>query len=124
MALLGSWERGITLMRSAMERNPNHLPHVYHGLWADHLRRGEYEEAYRAALEYRDPTFFWRSLMRACSLGHLRRTNEARAEVTELLRQKPSFPDRGRILIGRYIKAEDLQERVAEGLRKAGLVLR
>jgi len=46
---------------------------------ADHLRRGEDEEAYRAALECRDPAY--------------------------------------------YIKPAELQERVVEGLRKAGLTL-
>ena len=44
MALSGDWERGMALMRDAMERNPYCLPHVKHGLWADHLRRGEFEQ--------------------------------------------------------------------------------
>jgi tetratricopeptide (TPR) repeat protein/TolB-like protein len=123
LALSGDWERGIAIVKSAMERNPHHLPHVYHGLWADNLRRGQLEEAYKAALDYRDATFFWRSLMRASCLGHLGRTKEARVEVAELLRQKPDFPARARVLIGRYIKPEELRERVVEGLRKAGLPL-
>ena len=124
LALLGDWDRGIAMVRRAMERNPHHMMQCYVGLWADHLRRGEFDEAYRAALEYRDPTFFWRSLMRASCLGHLGREGEARSQVVELLEQKPSFEERGRILIGHYIKPVELQERVAEGLRKAGLNLR
>jgi hypothetical protein len=59
--------------------------------------------------------------MRACCLGHLGRSSEARVELAELLKQKPSFPERGRILVGTYIKPLELQERVFEGLRKAGL---
>ena len=123
MVLLGDAERGIALLRNAMERNPHYLPHAHFGLWADHLRRGELEEAYQAALQYRDATFFWRSLMRACCLGLLGRTTEAQGEVAELLRQRPSFAERGRILIGHYIKPVELQERVAEGLRQGGLAL-
>jgi len=123
MALLGDWERGIALVRGAIERNPHHLPHAYFALWADHLRRGEFEQAYTAALEYRDPTFFWRSLMRACCLGHLGRTSEAQAIAAELLSEKPGFEKRGRILIGRYIKPVELQECVVDGLKKAGLKL-
>ena len=106
-----------------MERNPHHLPHVSLSLWADHLRRGEHEPAYQVALAYRDPAFFWRFLMQACSLGHLGRIDEARAQVSELLRAKPTFPARGRFLIGCFIKPDDLRERVVEGLRKAGLTL-
>ncbi len=123
MALAGDWERGVALMRDAMERNPYCLPHVQHGLWADHLRRGEFEQAYVAALEYRDSTFFWRALMTACCLGHLGRASEAQASVAELQRTKPDFPQRGRTLIGYYIKSEELRERIMEGLRKAGVVL-
>ena len=106
-----------------MARNPYYFPQVSVGLWADHLRRGELEQAYQVALDYRDPTFFWRSLMRACSLGHLGRLDEARAHVSELLREKPAFPARGRVLIGRLVKPDDLQERVVTGLRKAGLTI-
>jgi adenylate cyclase len=123
MALAGDWERGVTLMRDAIERNPYCLPHVQHGLWADHLRRGEFEQAYVAALEYRDSTFFWRALMTACCLGHLGRASEAQASVAELQRTKPDFPQRGRTLIGYYIKSTELLERIVEGLGKAGLVL-
>ena len=99
------------------------MPVAHHALWADHLRRGEIEEAYQEALRYRDGAFFWRGLMRACCLGHLGRLDEARAEVAGLVRPKPDFARRGRILIGRLLKLPELQARVAEGLAKAGLAL-
>jgi len=123
LALLGEWERGVALIRRSMARNANHIPVTAHALWANHLRLGEFEEAYQAALLYRDPTFFWRALMRACCLGHLGRIAEAKLEVAELLQRKPEFRSRGRVLIGRHIKFPDLFERVVEGLRKAGLRL-
>jgi len=92
-------------------------------MWADCLRRGDFERAYVAALEYRDQTFFWRELMIACCLGHLGRLDEAQLSAAELLRIKPQFPQRGRTLIGYYIKSEELRERVVAGLHKAGLTL-
>jgi adenylate cyclase len=124
MALLGDWERGIALARTAVERNPHCLAHVSVGLWADHIRRGEFEEAHRVALDYRDGTFFWRALMRACCLGHLGRPSEAAVEAAELLRQKPDFGARGITLIGRLIKFPDLASRIVEGLARAGVELR
>jgi adenylate cyclase len=124
LAMVGDWERGIALARRAVDRNPHFLPLICVAFWADHLRRGELEQAHRAALELRDPIFFWRPMMRACALGHLGRRDEASAEVAELMDRKPDFPERGRVLIGRYVKFPDLMERVAEGLAKAGLVLR
>jgi adenylate cyclase len=123
LALAGDWQHGMRVMHDAMQRNPYCQSHVNHGLWADHLRRGEIEAAHVAALGYLDSGFFWRALMISCSLGHLGRPSEAQASVTELLQAKPQFPERGRTLIGHLIKPLELRETVIEGLRKAGLEL-
>ena len=123
LALLGEWERGTAIVRAAIARNPHSMPLARIALWADHVRRGEFERAHQEALLYHDPVFFWRGLMRACCLGHLRRLEEARVEVAELLRTKPDFAERGRTLIGRFLKAPELQARVEDGLAKAGLAL-
>jgi hypothetical protein len=123
MTLCGEWERGPDLVRRALTRNPHVIPVAHHALWLAHLHRGEMEVAYQAAQQYRDPTFFLRAMMRACSLGHLGRREEARLEVAGLLAQKPDFASRGRTLIGRHVKFPDLLESVVEGLAKAGLVL-
>jgi len=123
MTLLGEWERGPALVRRALTHNPHVIPIAHHALWLAHFQRGEIEEAYQAALQHRDPTFYLRALTRACSLGHLGRLAEARVEVAELLATKPDFARRGRTLIGRLIKFPDLLERVVDGLEKAGLAL-
>ena len=39
----------------------------------------------------------------------------------ELLALRPDFPERGRLLVRRYVKFEELVDRIAEGLRAAGL---
>jgi tetratricopeptide (TPR) repeat protein len=123
MTLAGEWERGPQVVRRALTRNPHVIPVAHHALWLAHLRRGEVEEAHQAALQYRDPTFYLRAMMRACSLGHLGRRDEASPQVAELLASKPDFPSRGRALIGRLVKFPDLVERVVDGLGKAGLAL-
>ena len=106
------------MIRRSIERNPGHIPVALHALWADHLRRGELEEAYDVALRFSDSTFFWRALMRAASLGLLGRKAEAKREAAELLRQKPDFAKRGRTLIGRYIKFPELHARIVERPRQ------
>jgi adenylate cyclase len=123
MTLVGEWERGLELVRRALTRNPHVIPVAHHALWLAHLRRGAIEDAYQAALQHRDPTFYLRAMTRACCLGHLGRLEEARVEVAELLAKKPDFPSRGRALVARMIKFPDLLERVVDGLRKAGLPL-
>jgi hypothetical protein len=120
-ALTGDWDQGVSLMLSAMDRNPYCQPCVSHGLWADAMRRRDFDAAHAAALDYRDPNFFWRELMLTSSLGHLGRTEDAHASAAELLRAKPQFVHRGRRLIGHYIKSDDLRATIFEGLGKAGV---
>jgi tetratricopeptide (TPR) repeat protein len=122
LTMLGDWDRGRDVSRTALERNPHCLPHVRFGLWADHLRRGEFGEAHQAALEYRDPTFL-RAAMRASCLGLLGRTEDGRSEVGEILSRKPDFAERGRILLGYHIKFPEVMDRVVEGLKRSGLEL-
>jgi tetratricopeptide (TPR) repeat protein len=123
LTLLGDEPRGPEIIRTALRRNPHCLPNATMGLWFHHLRRGEVEIAYQYALEFRDPTFFWRGVMRASCLGLLGRRSDAAAEVADILERKPDFPVRGHILIGHYIKFPDVMGRVVEGLAKAGLKL-
>lgn len=40
--------------------------------------------------------------------------------IQELLKLKPDFPSHGRILIGHYIKFDEIIERTIEGLRIVG----
>ena len=120
-ALVGDWDQGVSLMLSAMDRNPYCQPCVSHGLWADAMRRHDFDAAHAAALDYRDPNFFWRELMLTSSLGHLGRTEDAHASAGELLRAKPQFFHRGRRLIGHYIKSDELRATIFEGLGKAGV---
>ena len=123
LVLVGSWERGEATCRAALARNPHCLPHVLFGLWVCHLRRGEFEAAHGLALEYRDPTFFWRSVMRASSLGLLGREAEARSEGVALLGHKPDFQERGRALISHHIKFPEVMEPIVLGLARAGVRL-
>jgi adenylate cyclase len=123
LAVLGDGDRGAAMIRDARRRNPYCLPIGSFGLWYDHLRRGDVEAAYQAALENRDPLFFWRSLMRASCLGLLGRTAEAEVEVAELLRAKPDFETRGRRLIGYYVKPAEMMDRIVDGLARAGVTL-
>src|SRR5688572_778089 len=123
LALCGDWDQGVAQMRSARDRNPYCQPCVSHGLWADAMRRGDFESAYASALDYRDPNFFWRELMLTSSLGQLGRTEDAHAGAAELLRAKPQFAHRGRRLIGHYIKTDELRATIFQGLNNAGVAI-
>jgi TolB-like protein len=121
MTLLGEWERGPALIRKAMQFNPYYKPVVHYALWLNYLRQEEYKRAHLETQSLRRPLIFWDPLAKAATLGLLGRYEEGRQFAESLLKIKPDFPSRGRILIKHYIKFEDLVERVIDGLQKVGL---
>jgi TolB-like protein len=119
--LLGEWERGPTLLKRAIRSNPYCRPFAHYGLWLDGFRQEEYDQAYLETLNLRMTGNFWEPLAQAATLGQLGRTEEAEKAAATLRELKPDFPNRGRALIGHYIKFEAILERIVEGLRKAGV---
>lgn len=121
LTLLGEWERGTAMIRKIIRINPYYLFTVHHALWLDWFRQGEYAKAYRETLNFNRPGLFWEPMMKAATLGHLDRVDEGKKNVGQLLELKPDFPKRARILIGHYIKFDDIIESILAGLRKSGL---
>ncbi len=67
------------------------------------------------------PRPFWDHLARASSLGLLGNIEDGRKSANELLKLKPDFKERGRILIEHYIKFDDIVKRIIDGLRAVGV---
>ncbi len=121
LTLLGEWERGTALIKKVIRRNPYYRPSVHYALWLDCVRQKDYEQAYLETLGLKSQAVFWYSLTKASTFGLLGRLEEGEKFVKKLLEQKPDFPSRGRVLIGHYIKFEEIAERVFKGLNKVGL---
>jgi tetratricopeptide (TPR) repeat protein len=121
LTLCGDWERGVQLSRKAVRLNPFHLPVVHAGLWLDALRRNDFEEAYWQSLKFSPQDLFWQPLMETVSLALLGRLEEARHAFARVLQLKPDFSEHCEWLVRRYIKSDELVQRVQDGLRLAGL---
>ncbi|MBW1784090.1 MAG: hypothetical protein JRL30_25545 [Deltaproteobacteria bacterium] len=121
MMLYGEWESGLALLEKGMTLNPYHPSWFHLAPFVDYYRRGAYQEALAEALKFNYPDLFWDPLMRAASLGQLGRLDEARSALGELFKLEPNFRGQGRRLISRYVKVDDLIDRIIEGLKKVGL---
>jgi adenylate cyclase len=88
----------------------------------DYYHHGEYENAYTEALNFNFPELYLDPMMRAAALGQLERQKKAKTALSQLLKLEPNFATRGRLLIGRYVKVEEIIDAIFEGLNKAGLV--
>jgi hypothetical protein len=121
MALAGGWERGVNWIEKAIKLNPYYRSWVRHAVCFNWFRVRNYEKAYRESLHFMMPKLFWDPLLKASACGHLGRIEEGQVCVQALLALKPDFAQRGRILIGRYVKFEDIVDRIIEGLGKLGM---
>jgi tetratricopeptide (TPR) repeat protein len=121
-ALTGEWIRGVNWIQKAIKLNPYYRPWVRHALCLNWFRVGNYEKAYRESLHFIMPESHWDQLLKAAACGHLGKIEEGQAYVRALLALKPDFAKRGRVLIGRYVKFEDIANRIIEGLGKLGLL--
>jgi adenylate cyclase len=121
IAFAGKWERGIALVRKgfALSRNPPGW--MYWPTTVYYYNKGEYEQALVEALNMKLPGFFVNHYLLAATYAQLGRKQEAHAAVDDLLGVFPNFGVDGRThLRGWYWEAE-LEERLVDGLRKAGL---
>lgn len=121
MILSGEWERGIALAKRSIRLNPYYRPVVHYALWVDCLRRKKYKDAYLETMGFNRPALFWYPLAKAATLGLLGRYEEGEKFVKKLLDLKPDFQSKGRVLIGNYIKFEEIAERIIEGLGCVGI---
>ncbi len=118
MAYAGEWERGVTWIEKAMRLNPYYRPWVQHAVCINWFRKENYDKAYRETSHFISPTLFWEPLLKAAACGHLGAIDKGQACAKALLALKPDFGKRGRILLGRLIKFEDILDRIIEGLEK------
>ena len=121
LTLFGDWKRGPALIKKAIDANPHYSSIVHYSLWVDWVRQEDYEKAYLETLNFRTPSLFWDPLLKASVLGQLGRIEEGRRAVEVLLKLKPDFANRGRLLISHYIKFDDILSQIIEGLNQVGL---
>ena len=125
LTLCGEWDLGPELAQKAIKLNPYHRDIAHDALWLNYLRQEEYDLAYiEACSRKRYSTLFWDSLIRASTCGLMGKTEEGQKFLQNLLLLRPDFPNNGRKLVSRFVKFQDLSERILTGLRISGLKIR
>ena len=124
MTVMGDWERGNDLIKKVMQLKQFYGNYVHYRLWVNCMRQKDYAGAYHETLRLNAPVFFWDKIVTASSLGLLGNIEDGRKAAAQLLKLKSDFAARGRILIGHYIKFEDIVEQVVEGLKAVGVEVR
>ena len=119
LAFLGRAEEGIEVIQEAMRLNPRYPEWYLWGLSNGYYAARRYEEAIVAFQRFQNHTVDSRSLL-AASYAQLGRTEEAQAEVAEVLELDPEFSSAHWAEIWPYKNQAD-RDHYLDGLRKAGL---
>jgi TolB-like protein len=117
----GEYERGLELMSEAIKLDPYYFWNMNIGFCFYYLSHKEYDEAFLWAEKINRRALLWDPLLRASTLGHLGRNQEASGVVEELMTLSPNFTERARIIIDAFLLDKDLQNTIIQGLVKAGI---
>jgi adenylate cyclase len=120
-AYAGEWEAGIALLEKAMALNPYHPGWYYLPLAFHRYRERDYEGALKEALKVDMPGYWPNHMTLAAVYGQLGRWEEAGAALERVLQLFPSFEERAREELGKWLFEKEVLEHMLEGLEKAGL---
>lgn len=123
LILSGAWERGVPLAEKAIKTNPYYRPALHDALWVHYLRENRLDLAYQEAMHGKRHWNFWNPLLKTATFGLMGQVEQAQQHLGQLLLMRPDFPSCGRVLIRKFIKFEEIAERIEKGLITAGAVL-
>jgi TolB-like protein/Tfp pilus assembly protein PilF len=121
LAYSGAWDRGLEVLRHAMQPNPHYPGWLHFPFYSDHYLRREYAEALQRAKQINMPRFAKLHLCLAAVAGQLGLRDEARAAFEALSRIDASSHDDGyarRHFAFWLWKEADIDHQL-EGVRKA-----
>ena len=121
LCLLGNLDEGLSLVRKAMDLNPQHPGWCHFALCHDHYIRGEYIRAIDHVRFIETPDWFWPHAIQAilyAKLGNEKGVADSRANV---LRLYPDFPENAEKECRKWFRQEEDLEKYLDGLKEAKL---
>jgi TolB-like protein/Flp pilus assembly protein TadD len=120
LAYSGDWDRGLAIVRRAMELNPHHPGWYHFPIAYSYYRQSDYRSALENALKINMPGYVWFHVLLAAIYGQLGDEKRAAVSLRALGEVMPDFGQIARQQCSRWLD-DELADHVLEGLRKAGL---
>ncbi|MCF8474095.1 MAG: hypothetical protein K9G26_05295 [Emcibacter sp.] len=122
LCLLGKLDEGLSLVKKAMELNPQHPSWCRFALCHDYYIRGQYKKAIEQVRIIETPNWFWPHALQAiiyAKLGQKQNMIESRENV---LRLYPDFPKNAEKECRKWFRREEDLMKYIDGLQEANLV--
>lgn len=119
--VMGDWDRGLPLVRRAIELSPVH-PGWYHmGPAVHYFLQGDYAAAKVEMRKGQMPGFFWYHAILIAILGEMGDKDGVASELTQLLETYPNFAENALAEIGIWQFHKEMIDKLIAGWRAAGL---
>ncbi|PCJ36087.1 MAG: hypothetical protein COA93_01955 [Alphaproteobacteria bacterium] len=122
LCLLGKLDEGLSLVKKAMDLNPQHPGWCRFALCHDHYIRGDYHKAIEQVRFIETPDWFWPHALQAILYAKLGHKKEAEISRENVLRLYPGFPKNAEKECRKWFRREEDFIKYLDGLRGAGLV--
>jgi adenylate cyclase len=122
-SLRTQWDKGLPLVQQAFARNPAQPGQYRIAPFLHHYINGRYDEAMAEARKIEVPGVIYNHIALAMAYARLGRTDEADAEVDQILAIDPAYGDHVIADLQKRNVHPDLIRAVVDGLRKAGLTV-
>ncbi len=121
LCLMGKLNEGLSLVRKAMELNPQHPGWCRFALCHDHYIRGEYDQAIDQVRFIETPDWFWPHALQAIIYAKLGKMKDAAQARRNVLRLYPDFVRNAEKECGKWFRREEDLEKYLTGLKQADL---
>jgi len=116
----GEYERGVKILKESLNFFP-WISSIAFSLY--HFHRKEFQESWNWAEKVDMPLIPWVNLIKAASMAHLGKLDQAKKEIEILLVLKPDITILGRPYMDSFLLDESLVDNIIAGLEKIGLVI-
>ncbi|VAW03969.1 hypothetical protein MNBD_ALPHA01-1326 [hydrothermal vent metagenome] len=121
LCLLGKLDQGLSLVRKAMELNPQHPGWCRFALCHDHFIRGEYTRAIEQVRHIETPDWFWPHALQAILYAALENKKGVKDSRANVLRLYPDFPENAEKECRKWFRREEDLMKYLDGLKEANL---
>lgn len=121
LCLLGKMDQGLSLVRKAMNLNPQHPGWCRFALCHDHFVRGAYAQALDQVRVIETPDWFWPHALQAILHANLNQETEATRARDNVLRLYPDFVDNAEKECRKWFRRDEDLLKYLDGLRRANL---
>jgi TolB-like protein/tetratricopeptide (TPR) repeat protein len=119
ICLLGYWGEGMETVEKAMSVSSTYPSWFNIAPFLNAYRNEEYEEALSYALKIHTPHIFHAPMARCVCFAQLGDSEKAKKELEELVKRYPTFMEKGKEVLSRYLVSEEVVDKLWKGIKKA-----